>query len=95
MGLRPSPVAATTPQGYPRWDGSDAQRLLRHDIDKKRNEEYTPSQLRDKRPEYQAFPLKVFRDHIQQELRSRREKGYWLNRKARKEKEKKKKQEQN
>jgi hypothetical protein len=33
------------------------------------------------RPEYQAFPLAVFRDHIYQEQqRSRRERGYWLNR---------------
>lgn len=83
------PVAATTPRGYPRWDGSDAQKLLKHHVEKKLHEKFTPKELREKYTAYQAFPLKVFRDHIQQEVRSRTETSYWLKRKANKNKEQK------
>jgi hypothetical protein len=74
------PPAAYTSKGYPRWDGSDAQRLLKKDIDAGLTRSLKPSLLHDSRVEYQVFPLKVFRDHIQQEHRSRIEKAYWLNR---------------
>jgi hypothetical protein len=74
------PLPTQTSKGYPRWDGSDAQRLLKEDTDKGLTDAHTPSELRLKRPEYQAFPLNIFRDHINQEKRSRVEKAYWLNR---------------
>jgi len=75
------PRAATDPRGsYPRWDGSKAQRLLKLDIDSGEHKKMKPEKLHATRTEYQDFPLKVFRDHINQETKSRREKAYWLNR---------------
>ena len=47
-----------------------------------------PKELWVTRPEYKAYPLNVFRDHIQQELRARRERPYWMARRAEKEAEK-------
>jgi hypothetical protein len=72
------PVAPLTHGGYPRWDGSDAERWLKIDIDNDLDDEMAPQELWAMRPAYMLFPKKVFRDHINQERRSRREKGYWL-----------------
>ena len=74
------PVAAFTSEGYPRWEGSDAARLLKEDVNAGLHENVEPRVLRQTRPEYQAFPLKVFRDHIHQEVRSRTSRSYWMNR---------------
>jgi hypothetical protein len=46
-----------------------------------------PEMLWEARPkEYGEFTLDTFRDNIHQELRSRRERAYWLNRKKKKQK---------
>ena len=76
------PVAAFTSKGYPRWEGSDAERLLKEDFDAGLDENKEPKVLHQTRPEYEGFPLKVFRDHIHQERRSRTGRSYWMNRKA-------------
>lgn len=76
---------------YPRWQGSMAEELLKKDLDDGKYEEKHPSKLRATRPEFKAYPKKVFRDHIQQELRARRERPYWLARRAEKQAEKEKK----
>jgi len=68
----------------PRWDGSDAQRWLKHDIEQGRHKAMRPKILRQYRPEYSAFPLQVFRDHISQELRSIVETPHWMAERARK-----------
>jgi hypothetical protein len=73
------PPSANTSLGYPRWDGSVAQRLLREDVEAGLTRRYEPKELYQMQPEYQAFPLVVFRDHIYQEERSRRDRNYWLN----------------
>ena len=73
---------------YPRWHGSEAEGLLKVDID---NGLYVPKKARElhnSREEYQEFPLEVFRGHIHQENRSRRERPYWLARRAEQEKAK-------
>ena len=44
--------------GY--WDGSEAQRLLKEDIEQKRNERSKPADLWKSRPEYQNFGLTKF-----------------------------------
>jgi hypothetical protein len=62
---------------YPRWDRSEAERLLKLDIDAGEHTKLKPSQLHKKRAEYQLFPPDVFRDHIYQEVRSRTESSYW------------------
>ena len=66
----------------PRWNGSAAQRLLTLDFPeytagRKNGSGMLPKNLWQSRPEYQAFDLKVFRDHIGQIARSKTESGYW------------------
>jgi hypothetical protein len=73
------PKAAYTPKGYPRWDGSDAQRLLKEDVESGLTMHLDPSFLRETRLEYKVFPLKVFRDHIYQEVRLKTGSSYWMN----------------
>ena len=62
--------------GY--WDGSEAQKLLRADIERNCHQRMKPELLWITRTQYQEFPLKKFRDHIHQELRSKRETNYWI-----------------
>mmetsp|Transcript_174 Transcript_174/g.382 ORF Transcript_174/g.382 Transcript_174/m.382 type:complete len:187 (-) Transcript_174:111-671(-) len=68
--------------GY--WDGSEAQILLKKDIEEKRHEEMKPEHLWLSRPEYKLFDLKKFRGHIHQELRQKRETTYWIYKKTKK-----------
>jgi len=70
---------------YPRWGGQPVQVLLKKDIDEGKHQTMTPEALRNSRQEYLLFPKKIFRDHIYQELRERRERPYWLARKREKE----------
>jgi hypothetical protein len=74
---------------YPRWGGTVAEDLLKIDIDAGKHKNIKPRELQATRPEYSLYPLKVFRDHVQQELRARCERSYWLAR-HRETKEKKK-----
>ena len=76
---------------YPLWHGSEAERLLKLDIDNGLHKQMHPSELKATRNEYKPWPRKVFGDHIQQELRARRERPYWMARRAEKEAEKAKK----
>ena len=71
-------------RSYPHWDGSEAQRLLKLDVDDGTHERLLPRELHQARVEYQAYPLDVFRKHIHQETRSRRETAYWLVKKQQK-----------
>ena len=59
-------------RGYPEWDGSDAQKQLKEDISNGLHDEMQPIELWCFREEYDDFPLKVFRDHIYQEVRTRK-----------------------
>lgn len=63
-----------------RWVGSEAERLLKQDVDAGRHVGLQPQELRATRAEYKQWPLKTFRDHIQQEVRSRKTQAYWLHR---------------
>lgn len=76
---------------YPQWQGSEAARLLKLDLDLKKQLRMKPCLLHSSREEYMEYPLDVFRGHIQQELRERTERPYWLARKAEKEAKKLKK----
>jgi hypothetical protein len=77
-----SAVAPLAVQGYPVWAGSEAARLLKIDVDNGRHLTMKPRELYalDDRPEYRIWPLKVFRKHIHQEVRSRKTQAYWLHR---------------
>jgi len=66
--------------GRPRWDGSAAQQLLRDDMAAGALEELGgPTALRNTRPEYMRFSLKVFTDHINQEKTRKLQKSFWMN----------------
>jgi hypothetical protein len=71
-----------------------AERLLKIDIDAGKHNTMKPRELQATRPEYSPYPLKVFRDHVQQERRARCESSYWLARILEKKKEKEKRMRQ-
>ena len=58
--------------GLPNWDGSEAQQLLKGDIDNNQHNIMKPKELYESRLEYQVFTLKVFRGHIYQEIKTRK-----------------------
>jgi hypothetical protein len=64
------PHSAMTTAGLPRWHESDAERLLKVDVNQLQHETMTPQALHESRPEHQVFSLHIFRQHIQQESRS-------------------------
>lgn len=66
------PVSTHNHRGEPRWNGSDAERLLKLDVSAKEHELMCPQLLHGTRVEYQAYPLEVFRKHIHQEVRSQK-----------------------
>ena len=53
------------------WDGSEAQRLLKEDVENNRHIGIKPKALRLTRIQYQKFELKQFRDHLTQEIRDK------------------------
>jgi hypothetical protein len=67
-----------THRGYPFWPETEASKLLEIDLKEGKHRQMKPAALYTTRPEYQVFPLDVFRDHVHQELRSQRERPYWL-----------------
>jgi hypothetical protein len=50
--------------GTVRWEGSEAERLLRLDMDAGKHESMAPRLLYEERSEYKEFPLQTFRGHI-------------------------------
>lgn len=71
------------------WHGSEAEKLLREDIENGKHEEKKPMKFRLSRDEYKSFELDTFRGHIYQETRRKKESLYWN---VKKEKKRKKKQ---
>ena len=70
---------------YPPWRRSEADVSLKADIADKLHERLKPKELYESRPEYKdVYPLRVFRNHIYQEVNSERESSYWLHRNAKK-----------
>jgi hypothetical protein len=59
-------------RGEPRWEGSEAEQLLKQDIDEGKNKDLMPAELHQSRDEYKGYPLEVFRKHIYQEERLRK-----------------------
>ena len=77
--LEAFPRSTVNARGHRRFDGSEAQRLLKHTFDNGEDEGLLPKEIWLTRLEYQEFPLKVFRDHVSQERRRRYAKSFWLN----------------
>jgi hypothetical protein len=76
------PLSEFDQRGQPRWEGSDAERLLKLDMDEGYHSILKPRELWGSRGEYQVFTRKVFRKHIYQEDRSRKFRVYISGKKA-------------
>ena len=59
-------------RGYPEWDGSKARKQMIKDIDEGVVDLLDPAELWNLRDVYDPFPLKIFRDHIYQEIDTRK-----------------------
>lgn len=70
--LQLHPQATHNSNGIPRWEGSDAERLLKDDITNGLHTQMTPLALYTTRAEYQLFTLDQFRGHIYQENKRRK-----------------------
>jgi hypothetical protein len=69
--LRPQATHASN--GVPRWEGSDAERLLKEDITAGLHTQMAPRVLFRTRAEYyEVFTLDQFRGHIAQEVELRK-----------------------
>ena len=72
------PKASHNHRGEPRWEGSEAERLLRLDMDDGKDKSMKPIGLYQSRKEYnENYPLDVFRKHIDQEQRRRKMLAYY------------------
>lgn len=63
------PALATNHIGEPRWEGSEAQRLLRIDVKGDKHLTMKPAEFYDSREVYKSFSHEVIRSHIYQEIR--------------------------
>jgi hypothetical protein len=66
--VRPTQLA----YGLPRWEGSEAEQWLKHDITNGLHEQMAPQALYRTRDAYQVFDLARFRGHIHQEVKRRK-----------------------
>lgn len=57
---------------HPEWEGSDAQKQLKKDMLEGKHKTMPPEKLHDSNTAYDLFPLKVFREHIYQESRTKK-----------------------
>jgi DNA-binding NtrC family response regulator len=62
---------------YPPSHESEAKELLLEDIASGELEGLKPAQVHQLRPEYQEYPLTVFRDHLIKETKKPTVKAYW------------------
>lgn len=90
-----NPKPTHNKRGEVRWEGSDAERLLKQDIDSKKHMAMFPEELWRSRPQYarDCPTLKVFRDHIYAEVHRRKFIRYRKHKKKKKRKEVLKKRE--
>jgi hypothetical protein len=60
-------------RGELRWEGSEAQKMLKIDVSNGLHLNQKPKELWETRPEYQLFTNRVFQKHIDQAKQSRKE----------------------
>jgi hypothetical protein len=65
-----------------RWDGSEAQRLLKKAVQEGEHVGIAPGALRLKSTELKKFPLRVFQKHVVQEINTSRTSNYWQAKKS-------------
>jgi len=75
--LQVCPVDTVTEMGHPIWNRNPAQNLLKEDVSSGVHNYMSPKELWSKRMEYKTFTLEKFRNHLYQEIRSRKENAYW------------------
>jgi hypothetical protein len=63
------PKAMHDHRGFPKWDVSEAQKLLSKDVEDGKDKTCSPQELWHSNDAYKEFPLEVFRGHIYQERR--------------------------
>ena len=64
------PIRSHNDFGMPRWEGSEAERLMKKDMKEGKHAGLKPEEFRATRPTvFGVIPLPVFRDHIYQELK--------------------------
>jgi hypothetical protein len=63
-------------RGKLRWEGGEAERLLRIDMENGKHKRMKPELLHITRGEYQHYTLPVFRCHIDQEVRRQKFRNY-------------------
>jgi hypothetical protein len=80
------PRGEKTAAGYPFWDTSAAKTLLETELSCITTNKMKPIDLWMSRPEYQEFPLKVFRCHVNNMKRKTKASAYWENKNNRKNK---------
>ena len=74
------PVPTHDLAGRLRWEGSDAERLLKEDMEAGEHTTSKPKELWLSRMEYTMFDLKTFRDHIYQVTKTKVFRDYVKNR---------------
>jgi len=87
------PKQSTTSSGKPRWEGSEAERLLKLDVEEGKHNNRRPEGLYFTKLEYTEFDLEVFRRHIYQEVETRKFAAFLENKAAKKAEKRQKKKE--
>jgi hypothetical protein len=80
--IQRNPPATITSYGYPVWEKSQAQTLLRSDITSGDRSSIEHKDLWQTRQEYKIYPFQVFRDHVYTEIRRHKSRAYWSFRKS-------------
>jgi len=71
------PITDTLPSGKKRWQGSDAQKLLREDIKVPGKKNWKPKKLFESRIEYKSWSLVEFRNFLYEEKKWETQGVYW------------------
>ena len=66
-----------TNAGYPFWDGSEAQRILKLGLLNGEYQSLKPRQVYNENEEFRKFPLHVFRNHFYKAQTSQKSSAYW------------------
>lgn len=66
------PIPKMNHRGEPRWEGSEAQKLLKEDIKNNAHSNLSRMEFYESREEYQAWPKPVIDGHVVQEVKLRK-----------------------
>ena len=69
---RAFPKKSHNHRGVPRWEGSEAEELLKIDVGEKKHLQFEPHDLHKTQNEHKKFPYQLFRKHVHQEVRTQK-----------------------